>query len=208
MARFWSILLVTLLALASSVGCRADDEVKRGAEGEFCGAELDACRAGLTCTDGICESSGPTLDYDCDDVCLTLRQCGTLDQGCLQACVDAVKEWSPAAVESFGECFATDVTCEIAADDPQQFCYDQIDIPEPRAQRCSLFAQTVRECDATADTEDLRRSCFRTGRVGTDEAWAETDRCEAAVSTGICSGFATCLNDVFDTSYDFPDTEL
>lgn len=208
MARTWSLFIFTLVVLVAAAGCRADDEVKRGAEGEFCGGADDSCRAGLTCVEGICQGSTSNLEYDCDDVCETLQGCGTLEQGCLQACDDAVKDWSPRAIESFGECFKTEVDCTIAADDPQQFCYDGIEIPDGRAERCSLFAETVRTCDAEADTEELRKTCFRTGRVGTDAAWAATERCAGAVQTGVCSGFGTCLNDVFGTEYSFPDTSI
>lgn len=208
MVRTWPTLFVTLLSILVFAGCRADDETKRGAEGEFCGGADNACRVGLTCVDGICESPVSDLDFDCTDVCETLRSCGTLEQGCPQACAEAIEDWSPRAIESFGQCFAEDVTCEIASDDPQQFCYDNIEIPDVRSERCSLFAETVRSCDEAADTEDLRRSCFRTARVGTDEAWSATARCEDAVETGICSGFGTCLNEVFDTSYSLPDNEI
>jgi hypothetical protein len=208
MARLWSLVALLATATLLTLGCRAEDEVKRGAEGEFCDDIVDACRTGLTCVDGICQGSASTLEFDCTDVCNTLNGCGTLDSNCTQACLQATQEWSDRAIEAFGECFANDVSCEIAADDPQQFCYDRIEIPEGRSERCSLFAETVRACDPDADTEDLRRSCFRTGRVGTDEAWNASDRCVDAVDTGVCSGIGTCLNDVFGTSFDLPDNEV
>lgn len=205
MARTWSLFIFTLVVLIAAAGCGADDEVKRGADGEFCGGADDSCRAGLTCVEGICQNRTSGLEYDCDDVCDTLEDCGTLRQGCLQECGKAVEDWSLRAIESFGECFTTEVTCTIAADEPEQFCYDRIAIPDGRSDRCSLFAATVRGCDSEADTEELRRSCFRTGRVGTDTKWAETERCAAAVEEGVCSVLGTCLNDVFDTEYSLPD---
>lgn len=208
MARFWSLTMMVMMVMALTMGCRAEDEVKQGAEGEFCADVVDACRLGLTCVDGICQNTGSNLEYDCTDVCETLRACGSNDDTCIQACREAVTDWSDRAIESFGQCFAEEITCEMADDDPQQFCYDQIEIPDDRSARCSLFAETVRSCQADVDTEDLRKACFRTGRVGTDAAWAETQRCADAVDTGICSGIGSCLNDVFGTSFNLPDTSL
>ncbi len=207
MARFW-ILNIALIFVVFTVGCRAEDEVKKGAEGEFCDDIIDACRTGLSCVEGTCQGASSNLEYDCTDVCATLTGCGTLDSNCTQACLEAVQSWSDRAIESFGQCFANDISCEQAQNDPQQLCYDRIEIPDGRSERCSLFAETVRACDEAADTEELRKSCFRTGRVGTDEAWNETQRCADAVETGICSGIGTCLNDVFNTQYSFSDTSI
>jgi hypothetical protein len=208
MARHWPLIAILAFATLVTFGCRADDEVKRGAQGEFCDNVIDACRVGLSCVEGICQGGSSNLEYDCTDVCATLTGCGSLDSNCTQACLEATDTWSDRAVEEFGGCFANDITCEQASGDPQQLCYDQIEVPDGRAERCSLFAETVRDCDPEADTEQLRKSCFRTGRVGTDEAWNASQRCEDAVETGVCSGIGTCLNDVFGTSFNLPDSEL
>ena len=90
-----------LVALASmfvlpAIGCRADDTVKQGIEGEFCNNRDDDCRDGHICQDGQCgcRTSYPT---DCGEKgcwgpntdCDTIGFCSAED-GCMGCYVGSV----------------------------------------------------------------------------------------------------------------------
>ena len=114
MHRMWALILV--VALLGAFGCRADDSVKQGVDGEFCNDRDDNCRTGHICQDGVClatEGSGST----CGQMCQRLVDCQTGEPNCEAYCRATVQgtcrtlacPWSPEAVDSFGNCIIASI---------------------------------------------------------------------------------------------------
>ncbi len=192
-------LLVALAALLVLVGCSPDDEVLQGDIGELCNGADSDCRAGLACVQGVCDTPGPQPLYSCDEICTRLAGCGSQENECVGNCRATIRDWSLRAKNEFGACLVEDLTCEevLAADSVPQVCYSRIEIPEERAAVCESLIETVVSCDPSVDLNPFARSCNALARTSPEAVWAETDRCVNAQMTGICSGIATCINDVF-----------
>jgi hypothetical protein len=196
------ILLVMGLAL---VGCRADDEVKQGVQGEFCeGADSD-CRQGYICDRGYCRLL--SIDgTDCRSMCARIASCGVVDEGCVDDCQSTIAgdcgsvlpcAWSDNAVDAFGNCIVNTLTCdEIGAGEGPQLCYQELDLPTDRKGNCDQFIAVMENCGA-GDTEVLLNRCYQLARTATDLSFTRTNACSELVSEGLCFETAECLNSIF-----------
>lgn len=200
--------LALLLCIVSITGCRADDTVKQGIEGEFCNNRDDDCRDGHICQDGVCratESSGIT----CAQMCARLEACQTGEENCEADCRATIQgtcanlacPWSAEAVQSFGLCITEGLTCEEAqASDAPQECYRRIPITTDRENRCEAFIGAADRCNPGVSTSELRNRCYLLGRTSTDDSWARTDACVARITDGMCTEIEACFNSVFELS--------
>lgn len=189
------LLMVCLLLVGS---CAADQETRQGEINEFCRTGDSDCRPGLVCEQGICQLSGPQPQYGCDQVCAKLESCGVAESSCVVDCRATTSDWSLAAKELFGTCAVVDITCEEAQDIfVPQVCYERIPLPVERRQLCDIFVEVGDVCSSEADLEAIETACYRFARVSEPAQWAATEQCERAISVGLCSGIATCYNDVF-----------
>jgi len=189
------LLMVCLLLVGS---CAADNETRQGEINEFCRTGDSDCRAGLVCEQGICQLSGPQPQYGCDQVCAKLESCGVAEPSCVADCRVTTRDWSLAARELFGTCAVIDISCEEAQNVfVPQVCYERIPLPPARRDLCDLFIQVAVECSSSAPIGAIETACYRFGRVSEASQWATTEQCERAIGVGICSGIATCYNDVF-----------
>jgi len=204
--RLFGFVLVLLAAVSLLQACATEEEMLKGGLDEFCNGRDDDCREGLVCLEGVCSTGEDPPVYTCAEMCAKLDTCDAMETNCLPDCRTTLTGWSQVAKDSFAVCVVEDVTCEEAQTEfVPQLCYSRIPLPTDRKDRCDEFASTVRGCDNTADTEELLQNCYALGRTGTAEAWSATDRCTNAVSTGICSGIGTCLNDVFSLTLSLTD---
>jgi hypothetical protein len=181
--------------------CAAEDRVKQGDVNEFCQSSNDDCRPGLVCSQGICQLPGPQALYGCEEICAKLASCNVAESSCVVDCRATTLEWSLPARDTFGVCVVEDITCEEAQNmDVPQVCYERITLRPERKLRCDTFVEVADVCDSSVDTEPLKTACYRLGRTGDDTQWQATEQCENAIGVGICSGLATCYNDVFELS--------
>lgn len=192
-------LFVFFAALLTLMGCRPEDEILQGDIGEFCNGADSDCRAGLACVQGVCDTPGPQALYSCDEICTRLASCDAQEGECVGNCRATIREWGLRAKNEFGACLVEDISCEEAqaAESVPQLCYSRIEIPAERAAVCESLIETIRGCDPSADLNPFARSCNALARTSPETVWSETDRCVSAQMTGICSGIATCINDVF-----------
>lgn len=190
----WLLFALSILPLTA---CRADDETRQGDVDEYCNGYADDCRPGLSCVDFVCVPViGALTEYTCADFCAHMSECGAGDSSCVADCGATIRDWSFDAQDSFTRCGAVELTCdEINATFAPQECYSRIPIASDRQARCSQFYSSVQACDGSLDA--LTPACLRLARVGTDDMWAETDRCANAVDVGTCSSRGACLNEVF-----------
>lgn len=201
--------MIFLSILITLVSCRADDEVKRGGEDDFCNFRDSDCRDGFICQSGVCQAlvNTNTGTYSCADICARLDECGAGEDDCVARC-DATFQgsceglacpWSADAVESFGTCIVDELTCEEARQsDAPDTCYGQIELADDRRERCDAFVAAAERCNGDADTGSLRSQCFLLGRTATDESWARTDSCVDRIAGGECSEIGDCFNTVFE----------
>jgi hypothetical protein len=191
------IWMLILGCVATLLGCRAEDETRRGEVNEFCNGAADDCRAGLVCEDGLCADHTGETEFSCGDFCANLAACGAAEDTCVADCRVTIRSWGFEAQDDFTRCGAT-LTCdEIATIDfvPQE-CYTRIPVATERQQRCELFNDVAISCSSDAVAQ-LSTACTGLARVSDEETWASTERCVNAANVGICSGIATCLNEVF-----------
>lgn len=192
--KIWMLLLG---CVATLLGCRAEDETRRGEVNEFCNGATDDCRAGLVCENGLCTDNTGATEFSCGDFCANLAACGAAEDTCVADCRVTIRSWGFEAQDSFTRCGTTLSCDEIATIDfvPQE-CYTRIVIPTERQQRCDFFNGVANDCSSQA-TAQLGTACIGLARVSSDETWDTTERCVNAANVGICSGIATCFNDVF-----------
>ncbi len=195
MKSWWFASIVVALSLTA---CRAEDETRRGEVNEDCNGGVEDCRSGLVCEDGLCADNTGDTEYSCGDFCSSIAECGATDTSCVPDCRLTIRDWSFDAQDSFTRCGAVGLTCaevttvEAAAQD----CYTRITIEQDRQARCDAFNQAATQCSG-APVNTLTTACNALARVSTEEDWAATDRCAAALNANVCSGLATCFNDVF-----------
>lgn len=191
---------ILLLSLVSCLGCRADDEVRRGVEGEFCNGRDDDCRAGLLCEAGVCVDLGPASLYSCDEICTRLAQCDAAEPGCASDCRVTTEDWSGVATDAFGKCLVDELSCAAARERfAPQTCYSRIPVAAERRERCDAFVQDARACGADLETlERVLEGCVALARVSVATRWEATARCASAPETGVCSQTATCFNQELD----------
>lgn len=203
-----TLLLVTSL-LALMAGCRADDTVKQGIEGEFCNDDPSDCREGYTCQDGVCRGGGSNT-ITCAQMCARLEECNTGEPNCEPDCRATIAgtcdemlpcPWSDEAVEAFGRCITEELTCEEArtTDAPQE-CYRRIPIPSDRENRCLSFLEAADACNPGVSVTELRNRCYLLGRTSTSESWTRTEGCVSRIEDGACAEIEACFNEVFELS--------
>lgn len=206
MKRTWLLLVLMCLVV---VGCRADDTVKQGIEGEFCNNRDDDCRDGHICQDGVCRATEATGTVTCAQMCARLEQCQVGEPDCEADCRATIQgtcdtlacPWSSEAVDAFGICITEELTCEEAqANDAPQECYRRIPISADRESRCEAFIAAADRCNPGISTSELRNRCYLLGRTSTADSWARTDACVARVSDGFCGEIEDCYNSVFELS--------
>lgn len=194
--------------LVAFTGCKADDTVKQGIEGEFCNDNEDDCREGFSCQDGVCRG-GETSGITCAQMCARLEECNTGEPNCEPDCRATIQgtcatlpcPWSDAAVESFGRCITEELTCDEArAVEAPQECYRRIPIATDRENRCQSFLDTADACNPGVSTTELRNRCYLLGRTSTDESWGRTEPCVSRIEDGMCAEIEACFNDVFELS--------
>lgn len=202
-----SMVSISLLILVFTFGCRAEDTVKQGIEGEFCNGRDDDCREGHICDDGVCRAAGDGA-ATCTTMCRHLDDCETGETDCQADCRATFEgtceglpcPWSDEARTAFGECILG-LSCEEARDvDAPQVCYRQIPIDAGRENRCEAFIAAAGRCQPGVETATLRNRCFLLGRTNTDSSWARTDSCVERIEDGFCAEIAECYNDVFEMS--------
>lgn len=196
MKSWWFASIVVALSLTA---CRADDETRRGEVDEDCNGAAEDCRSGLVCEDGLCADNTGNTEFSCGDFCANIASCGVADTSCVPDCRITIRDWSFDAQDSFTRCGAVDLTCaEITmVEAVAQECYTRIPIAQERQERCELFNNTANQCAEGQNVSVLATSCNALARVSTEEDWAATDRCAAALNANVCSGIATCFNEVF-----------
>lgn len=190
-----SLALILALALLAVSGCRAGDEIKRGAIGEYCNERDADCRVGLVCESSRCKATG---DDVCGAVCEKLDgECAVESNDCLTTCGLTIRAWSERATDAFAECIG-ELSCDEAANDAPNLCYNRIEVPQGRDERCEAFTDAARICtDSDTDSTDrVRRSCYAFARVRGEAEWQAAD-CAEALSSGSCSALDLCLNDSF-----------
>lgn len=197
MKPWWSVLLVVALMW----GCRAGDDTRRGEINEYCNGGVDDCRAGLECLDGLCTDNTGDTEYSCGDFCANLATCGAAEGSCIADCRVTIQSWSFEAQDSFTRC-GVELTCgEIDAIEfvPQE-CYSRIPVAWDRAERCEFLTNVALGCGSREEAVRVQTSCTGLARVSDVQTWSTSERCVAAADVGICSGIATCFNEVFGLS--------
>lgn len=187
-----------MVVALSLTACRADDETRRGEVGEDCNGAAEDCRSGLTCEDGLCADNTGNTEFSCGDFCAGIANCGGSDASCVPDCRITISDWSFDAQDSFTRCGAGFMCVDTASVEAiAQVCYTLILIPPDRQDRCEQFNNVAAQCAQGQDVTALASACNALARVGTEENWAATDRCAAALNANVCSGIATCFNEVF-----------
>ena len=206
---FPAIVLFLALTATFAISCRASEELQRGDYNEFCNGRDDDCREGLICEEGVCTAGGPAADFSCEEICQRMTDCDAGTPTCVVDCLTTMGSWSLQAKNEFAHCAVEDLSCAEAQEDFAQICYSRIVIPDGRENTCDFFTETANNCSPGVNTESLGQACYKLARTGTDAAWAATQQCDNAINTGLCSGLATCFNDVFNLNpgislgYDF-----
>ena len=190
--------LLVFCALAFLSACAAEEEIKLGGDGELCGFDGD-CRSTHQCVNFICLPLDPGQRAPCEDICVRFDECNVDQPNCVGDCTNTVRQWSPEAVESFRGCLVEELTCSelLAQDNPPQFCYNRLDLPDDRWSLCQDFISAVQSCDASVDTRFLRNDCRFFARTRSEEIWARTDECVQRVQDNVCPDIYACLNEVF-----------
>jgi len=188
-----SIALAALALASAVVSCRAPDEVRRGAVGEWCNGSDDDCRLGLVCERGVCADPGGGPRYSCAEICEHLTSCEAGSETCVDDCKITIEDWAERAVSDFGICLVEDLSCADArADFAPQTCYERIPIPEDRATSCAAFVEAAKDCNAA---QTVRNNCRQLARVGRQDAWDEASAaCQQAVDASDCDGIRTCAD--------------
>lgn len=199
------IVLTALFSLALLAGCRADDEVKQGVQGEFCDDSDADCRLGYMCDRGYCRLQS-VEGTDCRAMCARIAGCGVEDESCVSDCQATVAgdcgsslpcPWSDNAVNAFGACIVNDLSCEqIAGGDGPQLCYDQLSLAADRKAVCDRLISFMDACGANS-TDGLLNRCYQLGRTATDDSFARTNTCDEAAADGACVEGAECVNAIF-----------
>lgn len=196
MMMFMFLLLVTVAM--SLTACRASEEVKQGYEGEHCNGIDEDCRPGFLCDRSVCRSELAQTGVSCETMCARLDACGTNEENCVPKCRNTIREWSPEAIEAFGECIIEGLTCEEARESiAPQVCYERIPIVDGRSDRCTYFIEAARSCEQAVDVGELRQECLYMARTRSQQVWVRTDACVERIDDGFCSDIADCFNDVF-----------
>lgn len=208
LSRYSLLLLICgLFAATHTLGCRAPEEQRLGAEGEFCSRDAD-CRLdkGFLCENNECIDPATAAGRaSCSDICARFRdECGRQEENCVESCAETVRGWSEQALEIFGECSIGNtepmLSCEQVREDADQaatFCYQQIPLPEERQARCDTFVDLAREAgrDNSDNLTALRTNCYIQARTRPTSQWVNTDSCTAPDLTNI--ELVECLNMTF-----------
>lgn len=198
--RYTFIALGLLLSLALLLpGCTAEEEVKLGGDGEVCGFDGD-CRSTHQCINFLCLPLDPGQRTACEDICTRFDECNVDQPNCVGDCGNTVREWSPEATENFRICLAEELSCSELLDreNPPQYCYNRLELPEDRWLLCQDFIASVQACDSSVDVRKLRDECRFFARTRSDEIWeARTDLCVQRLEDNVCFDIFECLNDIF-----------
>ncbi len=193
----------TLIALfvafgLGTAGCTADEDVLLGGDGEVCHDHID-CRLTHDCVNFICQPLDSGILVLCEQVCDRFDQCGVVQEACVPACNNTVRQWGDDAKESFRSCLVEDLTCDelLEAENAPQICYNRLELPDDRWARCQEFIGAVRECDGSEEIAYLRHDCRYFARTRSEEVWAETDACVERLEDNVCPDIYDCLNQVF-----------
>ena len=191
-------LLLALALMIFGQACTAEDAIKQGAQGEFCNDFDDDCRSGLSCVNFVCQ--GLANESTCGAICERLEECGRFQDNCEVVCDNTIRQWSDQAIDDFAGCLTEDLTCEEIqeVEEPPQECYNRLALPDDRRDRCEDFIASVRSCDGSIDTEELRTECRYMARTRSEEIWSLSDECVARVEDGVCPDIFECLNTTFD----------
>lgn len=200
-------IFLMLLMCMTVLGCRADDTIKQGIEGEFCNNRDDDCRDGHVCEAGVCRATEGSSSVTCAQMCARLDECQSGEEDCISDCRATIQgtcetlpcPWSADAVDAFGTCITEELTCEeIRASDAPQECYRRIPISQEREGRCQAFIAAADRCRPGVVVDELRNRCYLLGRTSPDTSWARTDACVERVGDGFCGEIADCYNAVFE----------
>jgi hypothetical protein len=202
-------LLATLvLTLGFGFACQAEKVVKQGAALEACNGAANDCREGNICLAGVCRPN-EIVGYDCEAMCQRISQCGGESNNCVADCQATIAgasssnspcPWSDAAVEAFGQCIVEDLTCdEIINGDAPQLCYQSLDLPTERAERCDAILEGLELCESSQALQDgTFQQCYRLARTATDPSFERIEPCEQIVSVGDeCVSLEECATAVF-----------
>lgn len=198
--------IICALVLATAWGCRADDEIKQGVEGEVCTVNDFDCRDGNVCDRGFCRAS--VIDgSNCEAMCERISLCDAEEPDCLEACFATTNgacseanpcPWSDEVVDTFGTCIVEELTCEqIRTENAQGLCLARLPVDERRADVCDDLTQAAITCNPDADTGDLDQRCDLLARTATDAGFQRADTCFERVVDGFCAEIEECLNSVF-----------
>ena len=206
MNRFLALALIFVGFSALSYGCTAEDEVKRGEEGEYCSNSDEDCREGYLCDRNRCRA----IEIDgtsCESMCERINSCGAEEPDCLGTCLETIDgdcsndspcPWSDDAVEVFGSCFVNDLTCDqIINENAPQLCYEAIPLDQQREQICLNFTTATEICNPTQNTDTLRSQCYYLARTSAEASWQRVFECAARINDGFCGEIGDCLNAVF-----------
>lgn len=205
-------LLFVVLFVASALaltGCKADQEVKQGSALEVCNGRDSDCRPGHTCFAGVCRETA-IADFDCPSMCERIRRCGARDESCVGDCELTLAgvcdeafpcPWSDEAVIGFGQCVIQDLTCEdILSGDAPTLCYQSLDLPQERAQRCDAIIESMDSCEVDSETRaEVFQGCYQLARTTTEESFERILPCEEAASLeGECEVLLECVASIFE----------
>jgi hypothetical protein len=190
---------------------------KQGAVGEYCSGNDEECREGLVCEQGVCQTGNNSIEA-CSQVCDRFGECERPLGDCELDCQKTLLDWSKDVTEEYASCYE-ETSCEQIQDaaDRENYsapnlCYEQLELPEERRQRCTNLKNTAESCleDVSGDYEDRVRkfsdACHRKARTVNDEKWSQTDSCNdhASASPVRCGQMFGCINDTFPLETDFP----
>jgi hypothetical protein len=198
-------LLITA-ALLALMGCRAEDEVKQGVQGEFCNDSDADCREGYICDRGYCRLQA-VEGTDCRAMCARIATCGIEDEACVADCQATIAgdcgselpcPWSDDAVQAFGSCMVNDLTCDVLeTGEGPQLCYDQLAIPTERRRVCDQIEGFLNDSCGIENTDLLKGRCYQLARTATDSSFERTATCHEAALDGQCLDTVECVNVVF-----------
>jgi len=190
---------------------------KQGAVGEYCSGNDEECREGLVCEQGICRTDNNSIEA-CSRVCDRFAECERPLGNCERDCQKTLLDWSKGVTEEYASCYE-ETSCQRIQDaaDRENYsapnlCYEQLDLPEERRERCNNLKGTAESCleDVSGDygdrVSDFFDKCRRKARTVAEEEWSTTDSCnEYATANPVqCGRMFACINENFPLDTDFP----
>lgn len=198
-----SALLLAAALLLLFAGCSEEAALKQGNEGEYCNGNNDDCRHNMACVNYVCQRLESTAD--CQGICERFVECGATQDDCRASCENTVRQWSEEAVDEFTQCLLVDLTCDEIREleRPSQECYDRLELPTERRDRCRDFVAAAESCgtpreELSGEHGFLSNTCRMMGRTRADEYWNLSDACVERIEDGVCDLIYDCFNDVFD----------